>query len=443
MTEAFLQYVWQHKLLRGPLVTTEGASVEVERPGELNRDAGPDFFDARIYIDGLLWAGNVEIHVRASDWKQHGHSQDKSYNNVVLHVVYICDTDVRLENGKNIPTIEIADAIPTEMWDNYDALINPKENSEIPCAPRLKEIPEFLFNASQERLVVERMERKSDNVRRLIKESKGNWEQACYWLTARYLGGKTNAFPFELLAKVTPLSIVAKIKDKPERVQALYMGQAGLLEGEFNDDYPKALKREYEYMRTAYNLTPMAGHLWKFFRLYPAGFPTLRISQLANLLSKSNNLFSKLLESSDVKALQRLFNIEASDYWDRHYNFDNESAFSRKQLGKDTVNSLLVNAWVPLLFEYGVQHDDQNRKDQAFGLLQQLPAESNRIVRLWAAAGIKAANAAQTQALIQRHTEYCSKKRCLDCQLAFRFIKTYKGKEQCHDADSCPKNDNC
>ena len=252
MTEAFLQYVWQHKLLEGQLVTTDGHPVVVERAGELNRDAGPDFFDARLVVNGLRWAGNVEVHIKSSDWNAHGHSRDKAYNNVVLHVVYIHDADIILESGKKVPTVAIADAIPEYVWDNYDSLMNPADNQAIPCASRLPEIPDFLFQLSQDRLMVERIERKSGDVQRILEESKGSWEQACYWLTAHYFGAKTNAFPFELLAKTTPMGVVAKIKDKPSRIEALYFGQAGLLETDFTDDYPKAMQQEYKYLCAAY-----------------------------------------------------------------------------------------------------------------------------------------------------------------------------------------------
>ena len=423
MTEAFLQYVWQHGLLEGPLATVEGLPVVVERAGDLNRDAGPDFFASRLSIDGVRWVGNVEVHVKASDWKVHKHSEDKNYNNVILHVVYIHDADIVLENGKKVTTMAIADNIPAHVWDNYDRLMNPAANIDIPCAPRLKEIPEFLFQISQDRLGVERLERKSGDVRRILHETKGSWEQSCYWLTARYFGGKTNAFPFELLAKVTPMSILAKIKDNAFRVESLFFGQAGLLEDDFHDDYPKAMQREYNYMRAAYNLSPMEGHLWKFFRVRPASFPTLRISQLSNLIVRSSNLFSRLLETTDVRLLCRFFEVESTEYWQTHYQFDKLAPRSPKTLGDNLIYTILINAWIPLLFEYGVMHDDQKRKEQAFNLLEQLPAESNRIVRMWQREGIEPRNAAESQALLQRHNEYCSKKRCLDCQLAFRLIK--------------------
>ena len=426
MTEAFLQYVWQHRLLEGPLVTTEGLPVVVERPGELNRDAGPDFLDSRLVIGGLHWAGNVEVHTRASDWNQHGHSDDKAYNNVILHVVYIYDADIVLENGKKVQTLDISQSLPQYVWDNYDSLMNPADDTQIPCASRLKDIPDFLYHLSQDRLLVERIERKSSDVERILKESKGSWEQACYWLTAHYFGGKTNAFAFELLAKVTPMRIVAKIKDNPFRVEALYMGQAGLLDGDFNDEYPKKLQREYKYLSAAYQLTPMEGHLWKFFRVRPSSFPTLRISQFSDLMSKSSNLFSKMLDAEDAGTVSKLFVVQASEYWQSHYNFDKETERSSKSLGKSLINTIIINAWIPLLYEYGVAHGTEMYKERAFNLLQQLPPEDNRITRLWESAGIKIGNAAESQSVIQRYTEYCSRKKCLDCQLAFRIMKTKK-----------------
>lgn len=426
MTEAFLQYVWQHRLLEGPLVTTEGLPVVVERPGELNRDAGPDFLDSRLVIGGLHWAGNVEVHTRASDWNQHGHSDDKAYNNVILHVVYIYDADIVLENGKKVQTLDISQSLPQYVWDNYDSLMNPADDTQIPCASRLKDIPDFLYHLSQDRLLVERIERKSGDVERILKESKGSWEQACYWLTAHYFGGKTNAFAFELLAKVTPMRIVAKIKDNPFRVEALYMGQAGLLDGDFNDEYPKKLQREYKYLSAAYQLTPMEGHLWKFFRVRPSSFPTLRISQFSDLMSKSSNLFSKMLDAEDAGSVSKLFVVQASEYWQSHYNFDKETERSSKSLGKSLINTIIINAWIPLLYEYGVAHGAEMYKERAFNLLQQLPPEDNRITRLWESAGIKIGNAAESQSVIQRYTEYCSRKKCLDCQLAFRIMKTKK-----------------
>lgn len=421
MTEAFLQYVWQHKMLQGDLRTVEGLPVTIERPGELNSDAGPDFFDARLQIGTMHWAGNVEIHVKASDWKLHGHSSDKSYNNVVLHVVYVPDCDIVLENGKQVPMMSVHDNIPIPIWEAQERLMNPAVPIEICCLPRLPEIPDFIFAGYEDRLTVERMERKATDVQRLLDDSRGSWETTCYWLTARYFGGKLNAFAFELLAKMTPMRCLAKIKDNPFRVEALMMGQAGLLEGDFVDEYPQRLKKEYAYLALAYHLSPMAGHLWKFFRLRPVSFPTLRISQLADLISRSSNLFSRLMETTELKELRALFSVSASDYWQEHYNFDKPSALRPKAAGQGFADILIINAWVPLLFEYGVQHGNQGCKERALALLRQLPPEYNKITRLWGP-GHRPANAAQSQALIQLYNEHCTKKDCLRCQLGYQLL---------------------
>jgi hypothetical protein len=204
------------------------------------------------------------------------------------------------------------------------------------------------------------------------------------------------------------------------------MGQAGLLDGDFNDEYPKKLQREYKYLSAAYQLTPMEGHLWKFFRVRPSSFPTLRISQFSDLMSKSSNLFSKMLDAEDAGTVSKLFVVQASEYWQSHYNFDKETERSSKSLGKSLINTIIINAWIPLLYEYGVAHGTEMYKERAFNLLQQLPPEDNRITRLWESAGIKIGNAAESQSVIQRYTEYCSRKKCLDCQLAFRIMKTKK-----------------
>lgn len=427
MTEAFLQYVWQHKLLEGGLTTTDGQPVVVERAGELNRDAGPDFINARLIVGGLLWAGNVEVHVKASDWHAHHHSDDKAYNNVILHVVYVYDADVCLEDGRKVTTVEIADAIPESVWRNYDDLMQSALTNEIPCSSRLKLIPEIIFHTSQDRLLVERLQRKSDDVDRLLKSTRGSWEQVCYLLIAHYFGGKSNAFAFELLAKKTPMNLLAKIKDKPFSIEALFFGQAGMLNGLFFDDYPNALQREYNFLCAAYNLTPMQAHIWKFFRMRPAGFPTLRISQFSNLIAKSSNLFSKLLDTKDAKSLRTFFDVEASDYWQSHFRFDRpvdkKVQPTVKCLGDSTIDTILINAWVPLLFKYGQEHGDEKFKEQALNILHQIPAERNNVIRLWQKAGTNPADAADSQAMLQRYNEYCSRKRCLDCSLAFRLLK--------------------
>lgn len=430
MTEAFLQYIWQHRLLEGPLTTVDGLPVVVERPGEHNLDAGPDFFDARMTVDGIRWAGNVEVHINASDWHLHHHNDDPNYHNVILHVVYCYDADIRLPDGRILPTMELRRHIPQGVWDRYDQLMHPADGETIACASRIADIPDFLIHAANERLAAERLERKVGEAQHLLDETRGDWDEACYRLMARSFGGKVNALPFELLAKTTPLSLLAKIKHRPLSVEALFFGQSGLLEDEFADDYPSSLQREYAYLRASYRLQPMPGHLWKFFRLYPASFPTLRISQFANLLLHTDNLFSKMLDGANVDTLRQLFCCETDPYWMNHYLFDQLAPSRPKRLGRSVVDRILINAWVPLLFAYGKLHDSDQHKEQALSLLQQLPAERNRIVDRWTDLGLQPDNAAQSQSLIQRYNEYCQRHRCLDCNLAFRLLKTEGGSGQ-------------
>lgn len=420
--ESFLQYIWQHQLLEGDLHTVEGLPIVVERPGVLNRDAGPDFFDARIRVGETLWVGNVEVHVKASDWNAHNHSTDRAYDNVVLHVVYECDTAITLQNCHQLPTLVISQYIPQAVWDNYESLMNPPRPLAIPCEEHLPQLSSFYVSSVLERLVVERIEAKCENVRRLLSDSHNNWEQCCYWLLAHYFGGKTNGFTFELLARATDQNLLARWRDKPQRVEAILMGQAGFLEGYFSDEYPRQLQADYEALRHAARLNPIAGYLWKFFRLRPYGFPTLRISQFAQLICRSRNLFSRLLETPSAAELQLLFDVTAADYWTNHYQFDRPSPGKPKRLSTSFVDLLIINAWVPLLFEYGSQHGMQQYKDQAVSILEQLRPESNQIIRQWAAAGIRPNNAAQSQALLQLFNNYCQQHDCLHCQIGYKVI---------------------
>lgn len=420
--ESFLQYIWQHQLLEGELHTVEGLPVVVERAGILNRDAGPDFFDARVRVGGTLWVGNVEVHVKASDWNLHHHSTNHAYDNVVLHVVFDNDVPITLQDCHTLPTLSIAEHIPQAVWDNYEALASPPQPLAIPCQDHLSQLSSFFVSSALERLTFERLESKCDNVRRLLNDSHGNWEQCCYWLLAHYFGGKTNCLPFELLARNTDQNLLARWRDKPQRVEALLMGQAGLLEGYFSDEYPRQLQADYEALRQAAHLTPIAGYLWKFFRLRPYGFPTLRISQFAQLICRSRNLFSHLLETPSASEIQKLFDVTAADYWTHHYQFDQPSPGKPKRLAPTFIDLLIINAWVPLLFEYGNQHGMQQYKDQAVSILEQLRPETNNIIRQWAAAGIRPENAAQSQALLQLFNDYCQQHNCLNCQIGYKII---------------------
>ena len=422
MTEAFLQYLWQYQLLEGGLCTTDGQPIVVERAGLPNHDAGPDFSDAYIRIGETLWVGNVEVHIKASDWNLHRHSTNHAYDNVVLHVVYENDAPITLQNCHTLATVELSRHIPDAVWANYDALIDPPEPRAIPCMDHLEEVPMPVVNSYLERLTLERIEQKCDTVRRLLGESRGNWEQCCYWLLAHYFGGKANGIPFELMAKSTDPNLLARWRDKPQRIEALLMGQAGLLDGFFEDDYPRQLQSDYASLRQGASLTPIEGYLWKYFRMRPFSYPTLRISQFAQLVCQSHNLFGHLLETSDAKELQQFFDVCASPYWDNHFQLDRPSPGKTKRVGRSFVNVLIINAWVPLLFEYGNQHAMQQYKDQAIDILEQLPPENNQIVNRWNKVGISAGNAAQSQALIQLYNNYCNHHDCLRCRIGYKII---------------------
>lgn len=422
MKEVFLQYVWQHRLYLGDLRTSDGSPVVVDYPGEPNRHAGPDFLNARLRIGGVLWAGNVEVHVDASDWVAHHHETDDNYNNVVLHVVFRGDLPARLHNGRLVPTLCLEPYVPSEVLAAYESLVHSSPDTDVACLSSAAALPSLTIQQCLDRYVVERLERKSDDVQRLLTDSMGSWETCCYQMVARYFGGQANGFAFELLAKMTPLSLVAKVRDSRFRVEALLMGQAGLLQADFHDEYPNRLRREYEYMQKAYTLHPMASHLWRFARMRPVGFPTIRISQLSHLLSQPHHLFAALRDTDSLDTLRSLFCLSASDYWNDHYTFDKPSRPCHKTTGTMFADLLIINAWAPLLFQYGVQHGDQASKDRAVELLRRLPPETNHIVTLFHPL-VSPDNAAQSQALVQMYNEHCSQRDCLQCPICYGVLR--------------------
>ena len=422
---AFLQYAWQHQLAGRQLATTDGRKVSVVHVGDINRDAGPDFFNARIVIDDIEWAGNVEVHIHTSDWNVHRHSQDKAYNNLVLHVVYEHDAEITLENGKCPPTVELKSFLEPSLLERYDTLMRKVSDESIACADEIQSVPQFVMDSMLDRILVERLEAKTEVVKRMLNESHGGWEQACYWLMARYFGGRVNALAFELLAKSVDQRLLARWKDNPRRIEAILMGQAGLLNGYFNDEYPRMLQADYDALRAGAGLNPIEGHMWKFYCLRPSSFPTIRISQFAHLLAESSNLFSTLLEMGDAKKIISLFNQAADDYWSTHYRFDKPSDKEvPKRIGTTQAMSLVINAWVPLLFVYGMTHGQQKYKDQALDSLRQLPAENNNIIRRWRQMGVTPTDAGRSQALLQLNNCYCKNHRCLDCAIGYHIIKS-------------------
>ena len=424
ITEDFLHYVWKFRLFeRAALQTVEADELELYSVGLHNTDSGPDFHNARIRVGDTTWAGNVEIHINSSDWQKHNHMGDDAYNNVILHVVYRDDTPVILPDGRRIPTIELKDRIPEDLYARYHKLIY-GERSIIPCEASIGKLDDFTLRTWFTRVLIERLEKKSTAVITALNVNRGDWEETFYQFLAANFGFKTNALPFELLARSLPQNILAKNKHNTLQIEALIFGQAGMLEDDFKDAYPQQLKQEYIFLRKKYSLTPVEKHLWKFMRLRPQNFPTIRLAQFAALIVNANHLFSKVLDIRDVKAFPALFEgIKINDYWDDRYRFDKLSKPSPKNLGAASINILLLNTLAVFLFSYGKHHQQQFYIDRSLKLLESLPGEQNQIIADFNSLGIKAGTAFESQALLELKNYYCNYKKCLQCSVGNKILK--------------------
>lgn len=416
MREEFLHFIWKHKLYnQNSLLTTEGEKVEIINPGIYNTNAGPDFFDARIKIGSTLWAGNVEIHFHSSDWNKHGHQNDKSYQNTILHVVEDEDTAINI----NVPTLLLK--WPNWLESNYESLI--KSNDWVGCASRLFQIDPFRIKFYLNGILIERLKQKIDTIEEILTGTHQDWSETFYRVLCQNFGLKENEVPFGMLARSLPQNILAKHHDSLFQIEALLFGQAGLLGEElFADEYYLNLRNEYRFLAEKYGIHPMAGYLWKFMRMHPGNFPTLRLAQMAQLIFKSHNLFSAVIETKTLCGLQKLFEVNASAYWDTHYAFNKSSAKKQKSLGKDKFNLLMINVIVPFYFLYGENRNIAYLKDRAIEILEQLPPEKNSVMKRWEEVGVTAENALESQALLQLQRKYCEPRRCLDCTIGHKII---------------------
>ena len=410
MREDFLYYLWENRLIVGALATEQGLPVEVVGTGFRNTDSGPDFLEAKIKIGGQLWAGQVEIHVKTSDWLRHGHQHDKAYRNVVLHVVYEHDTKVN-----DIPVLALKGHFNPTLYDHFENFVYAQR--WIACERRLDEVQAFTKNAWLERMAIERLQEKARIVERLLMANNFDWEDTLYRLLLRYFGLKVNNDAFEMLASMLPLKTLLKHADQPVQLEAMFMGCAGFLSLDLDEEYPLLLKREFEVMKAKFNLVAMPIERWKFMRMRPVNFPTVRLSQLAQMIHRHGPLFSKIKEASSIDDIRMMFDVQASPYWDTHYRFSVEGPFKPKRLGESTSNVLVINAIVPLLFCYGKFHKDESYCEKALGFLEQIVPEDNSIVRHYANRGMDPQNAMQSQALLHLYNLYCKRKRCLECSI--------------------------
>lgn len=427
MREEFLYYIWDNRLTDKDLKTSEGESVDIVATGYRNTDSGPDYLEAKIQIGDKLWAGHVEIHVKSSDWNRHGHQTDKAYNNVILHVVYENDAQVN-----DIPTLELKGHFNESLFAQYQKLIASK--TWIPCEKNISQVPVFTRLSWLDRMAVERLESKSGTVTKILEANQFDWEDALYKLLMRYFGLKVNNEAFEYLANILPFKTLLKHADNLLQVEAMLMGCAGFLEDDFAEEYLLLLKREFAVMKAKFNLLTMPAERWKFMRMRPSNFPTIRLAQMAQLIHKNGCLFSKIKAAKDTAEVKTLFNVAASGYWETHWRFEKQSdrlpnppaplkrgnhgsRKTAKHLGDATANILIINAVAPLLFCYGKLHKDESYCETAMQFLEDTETEDNTIIRHFASCGITAENAMQTQALLHLYNIYCKRKRCLECRI--------------------------
>ena len=419
MTEDFLQYIWRYNLFEDINNTIESEKIEIISVGQLNSNSGPDFFNAKVKINDTIWAGNIEIHINSSDWVKHKHNIDKAYNNVILHVVKNYDTDIYDSNERKIPTVILSYQNNLEL--NYNSLLSNKH--KIKCEDSINTIDNFTILQWIGTLAIERLSRKSELIIDKLNKNNYNWEETFYQTIFQYFGMITNSEPFEILARLVPLNILAKHKNNLLSIEAILFGVAGFLSKEKTDDnYYKLLQREYNVMEAKFNLQKMDKHVWKFMRLRPVNFPTVRIAQVAGLIHKSTNLFSKIIDTENIEQVTELLSTTTSKYWDTHYNFRNESVKKIKKLGKSSINNILINVVIPFIFVYGKEKNAPIYTDKALAFIEQIKAENNSIIKYWINLNINPTSAFDSQALIELHNEYCLKNKCLNCRIGNKLI---------------------
>jgi len=423
LKEDFLHYIWQYKLFDSSnLITHNGVQINVLNFGLHNIDAGPDFFNGKVKIGATTWAGNIELHINSSDWIKHKHQNDKGYDNVILHVVYNNDKTILDRKGNAIPTLELKGLIDEQIIKKYTQLVH-LPDSGIPCGEQIKTIDQFTISSWLNRLAIERLERKATEIQTTLKLNKNNWEETFYQYLFKYFGLKVNALPFEWLAQKAPLKIIEK-HHTVFSIEALLFGQAGYLEAEIEDEYFNNLKKEYQFLKAKFELKSLDKSIWKMLRLRPSNFPTIRISQLANLLSHQSRLFSKVISADSVVEIQKIFHSKSSDYWKTHYQFGHSVEKSTdKNIGLATINSVIINVIVPFIFVFGKAQQNDKLVEKALRLLESIKAENNIIIKNWEALGVKPNNAMQTQSLIELKNNYCSQKKCLNCSIGNKILQ--------------------
>ncbi|MCW3804005.1 DUF2851 family protein [Plebeiibacterium marinum] len=419
MTEEFLHYIWKHKLYNQKNLTTIcNQSIEVISPGESNADAGPDFFNSKIKINGTLWAGNVEVHTDLMDWHVHKHDVDKAYDSVILHVVVNGTGETKRTNGEHIPVLKISWS--DTIWQKYVSLT--QKTDWLACCGKLAGISLFEKSMWMQRMLIERLEQRALQIQAMLKQTTSNWDETFYRLLFRSFGFGVNSDPFELLASSIPLTVLLKYTDDLNKIEALLLGQAGFLNQEFSDDVLVHLQNEYHFISRKHCLKSVDNHLWRFLRLRPSNFPTIRIAQLAALLFKIKGLFGELINEKDLNIVIHKLSVETSPYWETHYLLDKKSEKSSRKLGESSKNLIIINTLIPFLFAYGKVTQNHEFEERAFEWLNRMKPERNAIVDKWKDNEMLVKNAGDSQALIYLSKNYCKKNKCLLCNIGHKVL---------------------
>lgn len=421
--EDFLHFIWQFRLFStSELYTTQGERLLILQTGTLNKNAGPDFSKAKLLIGSTTWVGNVEIHLKSSDWLLHQHQLDKAYDNVILHVVFENDKPIYRSDNTLVPTLVLKHLFSEQLFLNYQQLIS--NANDFPCQKHIGDVDEFLIHNFLSRVLVERLVDKSTEVYEHLANLKNDWDEAFYHLMAKNFGFKVNAVPMQMLAQSLPQQLFAKHKNNPLQIEALIFGQAGFLNQEFQEAYPQSLKREYLFLQKKYDLVPLDVSVWKFLRMRPQNFPTLRLAQFAALILNSNHLFAKILAIDEVKDLQKIFeDLPVNLFWKNHYHFNKPTLNVNLQLGKKSIENLLINSLSLAMFAYGKASDQQKYVDKSLVLLENLPAEKNAIIEQFTRFNVKVKSAFYSQAILHLKKKYCNEKKCLNCGVGIKILK--------------------
>lgn len=421
MNEKLLQFIWKNALYnKAHLCDTLGQPIKVQHPGYQNTDAGPDFLNAKIMIGSTLWAGTVEIHINGNEWFAHNHHHDVAYNNVILHVC-LTQAEVAITQDNNkIHALNLGSRIDSKLLEKYEFMMAAHQN--IPCQNLLSETTALDWIQNHDKLLAERLEFKMEAILEDLDKNKGDWDTLLYHYLAAALGQKVNAEPMKILSNQLSFRLIQQHIEQPIKIEALLFGSAGLLSPHFKEAYPKQLLKEYRFLAYKYGLTPLDPSIWKFMRLRPAAFPTIRIAQMAALLNNKRGLLRIILEEEKLENILHHLSTTPAEYWRNHFKFDTEVKSKSAVLGSHTRNSICINAIIPILFSYGKIRNMQGHCDKALKWLEQIPAENNKTIRLFNFSSVPIENAQHSQAILQLYNNYCTFKRCLNCGIGNKLL---------------------